>query len=334
VKLYFLDQQSNATTTMLRSFFESADGLCVLYFLENILDEIQRSELQLQRHHTTVVDLHRIVIGLIHNLNQRMSNQFFGMNTRNVLKQIKAIDEQKADALQESFNLFIKTVIEYIESYYVEDKLFFETVSYFNLQPGEFLTWNNVLDVVELVSIPDLNIDQLYSEYCDLKAIYECNQQKNGKLSDLVNAYVANKHRDGSKTSAMMIDHDDEDDEILVHKNQQASDGHVRSDQLWAYLLNMNGNTTPNMTKIVSYLFSIPCSNAFVESIFSKMKHSWTDYRNKMDVTLVAAELKIRTNCDYSCSYFHDYILSQPSLLKKIRTDGKYERKKQRTDEN
>ena len=181
--------------------------------------------------------------------------------------------------------------------------------------------------------IPDLNIDKLYNEYCDLKGFYERIKQTNGKLSEQVNEFIAKQnHEHGSTTSAMMPDNSSSDDEAMSHKNQQTTNEHMRSDQLWAYLLNVNGNTTPNMTKIVSYLFSIPCSNAFVESIFSKMKHSWTHYRNKMYLELVAAELKIRTNCEYTCSYFHNYLLSQADLLRKIRTNEKYERKKQRAD--
>ena len=92
--------------------------------------------------------------------------------------------------------------------------------------------------------------------------------------------------------------------------------------------MNVSGNTTPNMRKIVSYLFSIPCSDDFVESIFNKMKHSWTDYRNKVNVEHVDPELKLETNYEYSYSYVHDCVLSQAVLLRKIRTNEKYERKK------
>ena len=112
----------------------------------------------------------------------------------------------------------------------------------------------------------------------------------------------------------------------LSHKQQQLpdSDESIRCDQLWAFLLSVNGNSTPNMKMLLCYLFSIPCSNAYVESIFSHMKHSWNDYRNNMDIGLVAAKLQIRLNCSYSCNSFHQFLLSQPKLLKKIRTNEKY----------
>ncbi|CAM4830653.1 unnamed protein product [Rotaria magnacalcarata] len=108
----------------------------------------------------------------------------------------------------------------------------------------------------------------------------------------------------------------------------QDSKEHIQSDQLWAYLLNIRPNTTPNMKLIISYVFSIPCSNAYVESIFSHMNHLWSDYRNRMDIELVAAELKIRKNADIPCTHFYKFILSQDDLLKKIASNEKFDKKK------
>ena len=108
------------------------------------------------------------------------------------------------------------------------------------------------------------------------------------------------------------------DDENMTHKSRETFNAPIRIDQLWAYFFNVNDNTSPNMRKIVSYLFSILCSNAFVESSFSRMKHSWTHYRDKMSVVHVDAELKLETNYEYSYSYVHDYVLSQTVLLEKF----------------
>jgi hypothetical protein len=50
----------------------------------------------------------------------------------------------------------------------------------------------------------------------------------------------------------------------------------------------------------------------------------WSDYRNRMDIKLVHAELSIRMNGDYSCEQFHKHILSETNLLKQIRKNAKY----------
>lgn len=120
-------------------------------------------------------------------------------------------------------------------------------------------------------------------------------------------------------------------DDLNTHDSsavQQQTSGFVKPipcDQMWVFLLNENGNSTPNMKMLLNYLFSILCSNSYVESIFSHMKHGWNDYRNNMDIELVAAELQIRVNCDYSCDSFYKFLLTQPHLLKQIRTNKKYE---------
>ena len=41
-------------------------------------------------------------------------------------------------------------------------------------------------------------------------------------------------------------------------------------------------------------LLFIPYNKSYVESIFSQMNHLWTNYRNRMNIQLVVAELKIQ----------------------------------------
>jgi hypothetical protein len=69
---------------------------------------------------------------------------------------------------------------------------------------------------------------------------------------------------------------------------------------------------------MICYVFSMPCSNSYVESIFSHMKHVWSDYRNRMDMKLVGAELKIRMNANHSFEQFYKHILTDKHLLQQI----------------
>ncbi|CAM4743742.1 unnamed protein product [Rotaria magnacalcarata] len=80
-------------------------------------------------------------------------------------------------------------------------------------------------------------------------------------------------------------------------------------------------------------LISIPCSNAFVESVFSAMKHLYDDKRNRMSMKLAAAELKIRFNSSLSCTEIYNFFLSKPELLKPIHSNEKYCAKKQRVNQ-
>jgi hypothetical protein len=174
VKLFFLNQgTSTKNLRFLNSFFDKNEGRCVLYFLQNVLCEIQKAELQLQRSYTTIVDLHFIITNLINKLRQKLCDKYYGNDTRLVLDDLKEFDEIKGEELMKAFDLFVNTVIDYIKSYFDDDSEFYEKLSFFNVQSFHFLTWKNVLDVADLIQIDDLDKDQLYSEFCDIKCLYD-----------------------------------------------------------------------------------------------------------------------------------------------------------------
>ncbi|KAF3840056.1 hypothetical protein F7725_018773, partial [Dissostichus mawsoni] len=51
-----------------------------------------------------------------------------------------------------------------------------------------------------------------------------------------------------------------------------------------------------NLRKVSAYIFSIPCSNAHTERVFSMMTSAWRNERNRLDVDSVKAELQISTS--------------------------------------
>jgi len=71
----------------------------------------------------------------------------------------------------------------------------------------------------------------------------------------------------------------------------------------------------------VQYVFSVPCSNAFVERVFSHMNGLWTDERNRLGVDTVKAELVIRNNLTYNCSEFFEKI---QNLFNAVKNTAKY----------
>ncbi|CAM4792171.1 unnamed protein product [Rotaria magnacalcarata] len=65
------------------------------------------------------------------------------------------------------------------------------------------------------------------------------------------------------------------DEDNLIHK--PATENHereveFRSDQFWAFLLVKSKPMCIEMYKIISYVYSIPCSNAFVDGVSSQRK--------------------------------------------------------------
>ncbi|KAJ3661545.1 hypothetical protein Zmor_005936 [Zophobas morio] len=80
----------------------------------------------------------------------------------------------------------------------------------------------------------------------------------------------------------------------------------------------------PAISKIVSFVLSIPVSNAYCERVFSLMGIINRDERNKIATELISAELKTRLNFDMNCSEFYDYIQEFPELLRLVGSDKKY----------
>jgi hypothetical protein len=69
------------------------------------------------------------------------------------------------------------------------------------------------------------------------------------------------------------------------------------------------------MFRVVSFVLSVPGSNAFVERIFSRMTIKWSD----SDV----AVLQISVNCDLSCEDFSLAKQNEKGLLESVKSSKK-----------
>jgi len=83
-------------------------------------------------------------------------------------------------------------------------------------------------------------------------------------------------------------------------------------------------NVPVNLLKIVSYVLSIPASNAFCERIFSLMNTKWRSERNRATVELVSAELQVSVNFSKSCTEFYDFVLKDQKVLDAAASSQKY----------
>lgn len=83
-----------------------------------------------------------------------------------------------------------------------------------------------------------------------------------------------------------------------------------------------------NLFQLVSFVLSIPASNAFPERIFSLMNAKWRSDRNRMSVSLVEAELQVFTNYDLLCRDFYSWVICDQKLLDAAAGNAKYTWKK------
>ena len=80
----------------------------------------------------------------------------------------------------------------------------------------------------------------------------------------------------------------------------------------------------PLLYKLVSIVFSIPVSNAFVERVFSLVSAQWTKERNRLSERTVKCLLQVRVNVDLSCREMHEVLSNDKDLLEQIMCGAKY----------
>ena len=86
-----------------------------------------------------------------------------------------------------------------------------------------------------------------------------------------------------------------------------------------------DGNDSfPLLYKLVSIVFSLPVSNAFVERVFSLVSAQWTDERNRLYEKTVKSLLQIKVNLDYNCRQMYSVISKNEKLMKQIVSGAKY----------
>jgi len=74
---------------------------------------------------------------------------------------------------------------------------------------------------------------------------------------------------------------------------------------------------------------AIPVGNDFVARIFSGLKRVWTDERNRMNISLIKAEICIKNNISLSCIDFKNFIKENENCIKAAKSYQKYKFVKQ-----
>ncbi len=95
-------------------------------------------------------------------------------------------------------------------------------------------------------------------------------------------------------------------------------------------VISCQSNTNTKYEKTDFFFVFNTSKQCHVESVFSEMKHLFSDCRNRMSVDSITAELQIRRNTSLSCTDMHKHLLSQKELLAAISSNNKYTFKRQR----
>ncbi|CAF4307807.1 unnamed protein product, partial [Didymodactylos carnosus] len=318
---YFLNLGEDCPT-ILNIFFTSDEAICTLYFLENVLFEMQRCALQVQHHRMTAVDVHRIITSIVNKLKKRVADKYYGHLARTTLKKMSKADAEKLD---KSFENFINKILDYIHRYFDANANLYEKLSIFGNISIDLISWNDVEQCVQAIQIENINMDKLYDELYDIQSTYIELKKKSVSVHEQIQSFLG---KDKQKIKNDMNQQEIDDDEMTTEEEEIDEPKRIYPDQLWAYLFYVHENQTPNLTQLVSFCFSIPISNGYCEGVFNQLKQTWTNTRHKMSPELISAELKIRLNStNITCEQFYNSILSNTELLKTVRSQQKYKHK-------
>ena len=94
-------------------------------------------------------------------------------------------------------------------------------------------------------------------------------------------------------------------------------------DRKWSYFFKRE-KTCMELLKVISFVLSVPPSNAYTERVFSLMNHAWSENRNRLTVSMVKSELQVRLNFNLSCIEFKSFIEQNQSLILAAKSNSKY----------
>ena len=96
-----------------------------------------------------------------------------------------------------------------------------------------------------------------------------------------------------------------------------------KAEKKWMKIFARNDNF-PLLYKLISIVFFIPVSNAFVERVFSLVSAQWTKERNSFSEKTVKSILQVKVNLEVSCGEMHQIISKNKELMEQIVSSAKY----------
>ncbi|CAF3331945.1 unnamed protein product [Rotaria socialis] len=289
----------------------------------------EKKALELQGYHISIVDLNRIITSLLIKLNDRLQHNYFGYQTKKLLNSLVDSEREK---LNQSFIDYISTLIKYIEKFYSEQKELAELTAIFGFCDLNQIKFHQIEKCIDFLRM-DIDRDKLFDEMSILQSKFKELNSYRESLSRQISQYINNDARSVYEEFNNDLCNESHDEDNLIHKpttENHEREMEFRSDQFWSFLLAKSKPMCIEMHKIISYVYSIPCSNAFVEGVFSHMKSAWTASRNSMVNETIAAELKIRLNSTMACEDFFSFAQTQPQLIKCAKSQQKYSFEKKR----
>jgi hypothetical protein len=124
--------------------------------------------------------MHIIITTLLHKLNNRLQDDFFGSKAGQLLENIQSSTD--VNALKKSFRSFIRSVINYIEKYYNKNASFYQSISVFNELNIEKIEWRSIQHCSTFIDNNMISQNGLYNDFNHIKFKYVELKEKFGGI--------------------------------------------------------------------------------------------------------------------------------------------------------
>ena len=96
-----------------------------------------------------------------------------------------------------------------------------------------------------------------------------------------------------------------------------------KAENKWMNIFSTNDSFSL-LYKLISIVFSMPVSIAFVERVFSLVSPQWTKERNSLSEQTVKSVLQVKVNLEVSCGEVQKIVSKNKELLEQILSSAKY----------
>lgn len=252
------------------------------------LKNFNKAILKIEKDDISVVEVDLSLSELRVSLAARKEASFVGREISSALQTLQEEGVQ-TDQFTEHIDNFYTTAIKYFDNWC---KMFEFTAKFQWTRLHEIPTWDQVSScygtVDKFVSVDvdgkRLNEDELFDEITN------------------VNAYCATKLDEWNELQLSSS-------KRWVNVFQHFEKEHVSCE---------------NVKLLIEFIHSMPGSNSTVERLFSVMNSFWTKEKSSMKVETVKAVLILKSNINDTCAQFHDRLLKNTDLLRKIHSSEKY----------
>ncbi|XP_015263080.1 PREDICTED: uncharacterized protein LOC107107313 [Gekko japonicus] len=171
LRAYFLSEGDEECVKIVWEAFNAEEHeslpLCYVHFVHNLMRIFSDAVKKMECDHVGSTELHGVLEGLHCKLKRRREDKFYGRSAQVILGNVSVFDNQKFT--EEAENMLTQCIA-FLEECYSFKGAVFEPMAVLSL--NNEVKWSDLVALVAALRI-EIDIDQLYNEYCVLQKFRE-----------------------------------------------------------------------------------------------------------------------------------------------------------------